>query len=264
MTTWDDDADLHRSGSGEPLLLLHGVTSSWHGWKPVLPALAEHYDVIAMTLPGHLGWPWPDGAPHTIAAIADLLVERLAELGVERPHVAGNSLGGWLGLELAGRGLARSVTAFSPAGGWAGPHDVTPWFIPAQARVAELRPAAEEILTDPDRRRRMNALHLEHGDRIPLTEAVLMWDAVLAVKTLPDFLDAFTEPLRTPVPAEVPVGIVWGSEEKLLPEFFGAPGWRESAPGAVWSRLETGHMPMYDDPEGVVRLIRETTARAVS
>lgn len=262
MTTWDDDANFHRSGNGETLVLLHGITSSWHGWKPVIPALAEEYDVVALTLPGHLGWPWPDGTPYTIAALADLVVARLAELGVEKPHVAGNSLGGWIGLEMIARGLARSVTAFSPAGGWAGPHDIAPFFLPGQARIAELRESADEILADPERRKRLMAPYLENGDRIAPDEAVRAWDAVLAVELLPELLGPFEEPVRTPVADDLPVSIVWGNQEKLLPEFFGAPGWHESAPGAVWSHLETGHMPMYDDPEAVVTEIRNTTARA--
>lgn len=262
VTTWDDDASLHRSGEGEPLVLLHGVTSSWHCWKPVIPALAEKYDVIALNLPGHLGWAWPAGREHSIASMAALIVDRLHELGVERPHVAGNSLGGWIALEMIAHGQARSVTAFSPAGGWEGSHDVGPIFLPTQQKIAGMRSAAEQVMAEPERRKRLLSIYLENADRMPAEEAVRGWDAVLAVESLADMLQSFTTPVRSPVPADAPVSIVWGSLEKLLPEFFGAPGWKQAAPGAVWSHLETGHMPMYDDPEGVVRAIEETTARA--
>ena len=108
---------LYRGGAGEPLLLLHGVTSSWRAWKPVLPMLEQHHDVWAVTMPGHLGGPpLPDGG-FSIDVVVDALIEQLDELGIdEDPHVVGNSLGGWAALELARRGRARSVVALSPAG----------------------------------------------------------------------------------------------------------------------------------------------------
>lgn len=253
--------DLYRGGSGEPLVLLHGITSSWHGWLPVIPVLEARHDVLALSLPGHLGWPWPPGTDHSVAAMADLLVERLDQLGVERPHLVGNSLGGWLSLELAARGLARSVTAFSPAGGWTSPIALDAVFVPTQVRVAELRPAAEEILADPARRQRLLSLYMEHGDRMPLDEAVRAWDAVLAVETLAAMTVGLGTPVLTPVPDGQPVSIVWCALDRLLPEDLGAPGWRAAAPDAKWSRLEAGHTPMYDDPAGVVAAIEETISR---
>ncbi|MFT4262527.1 MAG: alpha/beta fold hydrolase [Nocardioides sp.] len=261
--TWDDAAPLHRGGHGEPLVLLHGVTSTWHAYKPVIEALEQDFDVIAPTLPGHLGWPWPDGSSHGIAAMGDLIADRLAELGVERPHLVGNSLGGWIALDLAARGKARSVTALSPAGGWSFPLDVGPVFLPAQAKIAEMRPQAAEILADPERRQRLMLPYLEHGERVPPADAVLGWDGVLAVDTLPEMLAAFPEPVLAPVPESVPVSIAWGTAERLLPESLGAPGWLAAAPAAITSRIEgAGHMPMYDAPDAVVELIRSTAARA--
>ena len=41
-----------RSGAGAPLVLLHGIGSSRQAWDPVIPALAEHFDVLAVDLPG--------------------------------------------------------------------------------------------------------------------------------------------------------------------------------------------------------------------
>nr|WP_202968204.1 alpha/beta fold hydrolase [Pseudonocardia sp. AL041005-10] len=107
----------HVGGSGEPLLLLHGMTSSWRAWKPLLPMLEEHHEVWAVTMPGHLdGPPMPDGE-FSVDLLVDGLTEQLDAIGVpERPHVVGNSLGGWAALELARRGRARSVVALSPAG----------------------------------------------------------------------------------------------------------------------------------------------------
>ncbi|HEY6759451.1 MAG TPA: alpha/beta fold hydrolase, partial [Baekduia sp.] len=110
---------LYRAGEGEPLVLIHGFTATWRCWLPVLGELVPRFEVIAPTLHGHDGGaalPAHD-APHSIGRAADLLEEHLDALGVGTAHLAGNSLGGALALELAKRGRARSVVGISPAGG---------------------------------------------------------------------------------------------------------------------------------------------------
>ncbi|TXS51582.1 alpha/beta hydrolase, partial [Streptomyces sp. t39] len=108
-----------RRGGGEPLLLLHGIGHHWQAWQPVLEILAAERDVIAVDLPGFgSSRPLPDGLPYDLPTIAAALDTFCREIGVERPHVAGNSLGGLLALELGRQELVRSVTALSPAGFW--------------------------------------------------------------------------------------------------------------------------------------------------
>ena len=110
---------VHRAGSGAPMVLIHGFSASWGIWKPVLPALERHHDVLAPTLLGHSGGPEYIAGSHAISdAMADALERDMDSAGFERAHLVGNSLGGWLALELAARGRALSTTAFSPAGGW--------------------------------------------------------------------------------------------------------------------------------------------------
>src|SRR6185312_10327220 len=104
-------------GSGEPLVLMHGIGSRWQMWEPVIGRLAEHHDVLAVDLPGFgASLMPPPGTPPGIDSQIALVSEFLAELGVKSPHVAGNSLGGLLALEMAVRGMVRSATALSPAG----------------------------------------------------------------------------------------------------------------------------------------------------
>src|ERR1700710_103282 len=108
-----------RHGSGEPLVLIHGVTHRRQAWYPVLDLLTPHREVVLVDLPGHGESPAliTDGRP-----VEDVLRETfkqfLDEQGLERPHVAGNSLGGRIALEAGVHGHARSVTALSPAGFW--------------------------------------------------------------------------------------------------------------------------------------------------
>src|SRR4051794_3729943 len=100
-----------RTGSGPPFVLLHGIGLDRRVWDPVVPLLARESEVIAVDLPG-FGASAPLAGPPTVAALA----AAVEELGLERPHVAGNSLGGGIALELGRRGSAGSVCAISPIG----------------------------------------------------------------------------------------------------------------------------------------------------
>ena len=106
-------------GTGTPLVLLHGVGGTWRVWRPVLPLLERWHAVFAPTLPGHCGAErLAAGVVPSVHALADGVVEQLDRAGIDRAHIVGNSLGGWIALELARRGRARSVVVFGPAGAW--------------------------------------------------------------------------------------------------------------------------------------------------
>ena len=108
----------HRGGEGPPLLLLHGFTGSWRIWELVLPALERRHDVLAPTLPGHAGGP-PIAGEISHDTVPDAIERAMDAAGFETAHIVGNSLGGYVALQLAARGRARSVVALAPAGGWA-------------------------------------------------------------------------------------------------------------------------------------------------
>jgi pimeloyl-ACP methyl ester carboxylesterase len=104
-----------RAGSGEPLLLLHGIGSTHDDFAALRPRLDAEFDVLAPDLPGHGRSGALDG-PSTIAAVADAVEADLDALGLDRVHVLGNSIGARLALELAVRRRARSVVAIAPSG----------------------------------------------------------------------------------------------------------------------------------------------------
>src|SRR5205807_2446115 len=107
------------SGSGEPILLLHGLGGRRGVWQEIRPILAREHQVIAVDLPGFgESPPLADAGVPIIPAQAYAVEQLLDELRIGRTHIAGNSLGGWLAFELARRGRAHSVTALSPAGLW--------------------------------------------------------------------------------------------------------------------------------------------------
>ncbi|QKE85037.1 alpha/beta fold hydrolase [Arthrobacter sp. NEB 688] len=94
----------HRAGDGPPLLLVHGSgpgVSAFANWRPVLPALAERFDVVAPDVVGFGYTDRPDGFPFTLDAWRGHLLGFLDALGLERVSVVGNSFGGALALSLA-------------------------------------------------------------------------------------------------------------------------------------------------------------------
>jgi pimeloyl-ACP methyl ester carboxylesterase len=85
------------------MVCLHGFVDTWRTWELVLPALERRHDVLAITLAGHAGGPPIDGEPGE-AALVGPIEAAMDEAGFARAHLVGNSLGGYLALQLATRG----------------------------------------------------------------------------------------------------------------------------------------------------------------
>ena len=98
------DLSHFRTGSGPPLLLLHPLGMANIVWRPVVPLLAREREVIALDLPGFGASPQ---GPHTVEGLAHCVAAFAAGLGLERPHVAGNSLGGAVALAMGEAGTVR-------------------------------------------------------------------------------------------------------------------------------------------------------------
>jgi pimeloyl-ACP methyl ester carboxylesterase len=257
-------------GMKEPLVLIHGFTGTPMTWEPVLSPLSEHFDVHAVTLAGHCGGPaLGEGIECTPAALADDLERQMDDLGLETAHIGGNSLGGWLALELAVRGRARSVVALAPAGGWEqGSREERRLgrFFRRQRRMIEMSaPYTERLLRRPGLRKLAMRDVCVHGDRWTPAQAVAMSRGALDCSIYEAFIDIIERdgPPKAFEGIEVPVRIAWGTKDRILPAERHLPGYRRLLPDAEYTTLEgAGHIPMIDDPEGVVRSIREVTTRA--
>src|SRR3954468_1566606 len=130
---------------------------TWRSWELVLGTLECRHEVLAPTLPGHAGGPPLDGEG-TGTLLAEALERVLDEAGFATAHIAGNSLGGHLALQLAARGRADSVVALAPAGGRAAgagaPGDPLEHFTKMQELLKTAAPHAEAIVATPEGRRR--------------------------------------------------------------------------------------------------------------
>ncbi|MFE1250132.1 alpha/beta fold hydrolase [Streptomyces sp. NPDC058741] len=248
-----------RRGSGAPLLLLHGIGHHRQAWDPVLPALAAERDVIAVDLPGCGESPaLPDGMAHDLPTMSALLGALCTALEVERPHVAGNSLGGLLALDLARARLVRSVTALSPAGFWNEAERRYAFTVLTAMRQTARRmpPPLVERLARPAIGRALltSTIYARPGRRSP--EAVIAETRALADA------QGFSETLRsgrtvrfTDDIVGTPVTVAWGSRDRLLVPRQGVRA-KKVIPRARLVRLPgCGHVPMNDDPALVARVV---------
>jgi len=253
-----------RQGSGEPLVLLHGVTGGEGMWEDVIPVLATHHDTVALTALGHRGGSQVASRPVKMKDVIDDCERSLDELGFDAIHLAGNSMGGWMALELARRGRARSVCALSPSGTWPpGGGNASPRHglrdVARDARRA--RPLLPLLLVSKRMRRYAMRKNAVHGERMSRRAILARTDDLLGCMVLDDILDTheFLEPLDPP---PCPIAICWGERDRVLPLKDNGERARKLVPKARFLVLDdVGHVPMFDDPQLVASTILDTTRR---
>ncbi|MFF7440382.1 alpha/beta fold hydrolase [Streptomyces sp. NPDC008122] len=248
-----------RRGAGAPLLLLHGIGHHWQAWEPVLDVLAAEREVVAVDLPGFgASDGLPEGVPYDLSTVVPVLGAFCEAVGFERPHVAGNSLGGLLALELGREGLVRSVTALSPAGFWSESERRYAFGALRAMRGAALAlpvPLIERLSRSAAGRTVLTStIYARPGRRSP--EAVVA--ETLALREATGFhqtLAAGRTALFRDVVPSVPVTVAWGNGDRLLLRRQGIRA-KQALPAARLVRLPgCGHVPMNDDPALVARVI---------
>jgi pimeloyl-ACP methyl ester carboxylesterase len=237
-----------RGGSGAPLIFLHGA-SGHTGWLPVLDRLSRDFDVL---VPEHPGFgssddpPWLDRA----SDLAYFYLDLMEALRLERVHLMGTSLGGWIAAELAVRNTARlaSLTLICAVGITAAGAPVDDMF----------RMSAEEnarrFYVDPERvRRRLELL----GSADP---RLLVRNRSTVVRlAYPHFVNP--ELAKWLHRIDVPTLLVWGENDGLVPPRFGA-AWRDLVPGATLVVIpQAGHAPFEEQPDAFLAAFADFLAR---
>jgi pimeloyl-ACP methyl ester carboxylesterase len=238
-----------RRGRGEPLVLIHPLGAELVVWEPVMERLARDRDVIAVDLPGFGQSPGLDRTP-TPRMLAGTVAELMDELGLSRAHVAGNSLGGWVALELAKAGRALSVAGLCTAGLWSRPlgprrgRDV-------RAVGRKLMPVMPTLLRSSAGRQLVLRASVAHPERVPPEAAARL---VRSYVTSSGYESANVA-MRSEVFSDfedvrVPVTLAWGELDRLVRR----P--RETVPD--WRTIVLhgcGHIPTWDDPRQVARAL---------
>src|ERR1700737_3030393 len=262
---------LYRAGEGEPLVLLHGFTGTWQHWRPVLGDLAARFEVIAPTLAGHHGGPpFPTHGPLTLTAAADSLESHLDELDVGSAHLVGNSMGGTLAIELAARGRARSVVAFSPGAGWRPESQeaerVAAFFVRQTRLLRASRSQLQRIMRAAWRRRLAFRDVMRHGELLAPVDALGMARGALGCQIVDEVVGALRRGTDV-VPRDLdriaaPVLLAWAERDKILPLATCSAHYRTEIAGAELRVLPgVGHVPMWDDTRLVTDTIADWVAR---
>lgn len=256
-----------RSGSGIPIVLIHGIGHRRQAWAPVVDRLARSHEIFTVDLTGFgASPPHPRGSAHTVEAYADHLVANFRAWGLEKPHIAGNSLGGAIALELARRGEVTSAVALAPAGfiDWKG--------IGAALPLVAMRLGAL-ALPAPLLRRATGVRLVRSVIGWPLYafsdrhDALSTYDDALAMKRARGFERTAVMCLRTVVRPfrgglQVPTVIAWGTKDRILP-YSQMTRARRLVPDARFVTLDgAGHVPMADCPDEIATLVCAVVAEA--
>jgi pimeloyl-ACP methyl ester carboxylesterase len=249
-----------RRGEGPPLVLIHGIGHRWQAWEPVLDALAEHHDVIALDLPGFGESPVPDDGMPDMSGTVVRVGEFFQSLDLHQPHVAGNSLGGAIALELAAADLAASATVFSPAG----------FFTEAERKQAVRTLGFMRATTFQPKAVLRLALALSmvraqsfgrlvvHPERISPERA---FGDTMALRRGTGFRSVARSSKDYSYVGQptVPVTVAWGAQDRILHPRQ-ADRARERLPLARHVMLPAcGHVPMSDAPQRCAQIVLETT-----
>jgi pimeloyl-ACP methyl ester carboxylesterase len=258
------------AGSGETLLLIHGMAGSSATWREVIPALSKNYRVLAPDLLGHGESTKPRG-DYSLGAFAASLRDLLDELHIDRATVVGQSLGGGVAMQFTyqHRDYCRRLALISSGG--LGP-DLN-WIL----RVLST-PGAELVLPVVARRPLLNV-----GNKLGswLTAAGVqspraseMWSAYSSLSD-PQTRQAFLRTLRSVVDYRgqavsalgkihvsqgLPTLLIWGEQDRIIPVAHGRAA-HDAVPG---SRLEVlpgvGHFPHVEAPAAVVDILDDFIA----
>src|SRR4051794_21314879 len=258
-------------GDGEPaMVFVHGLAGSWQNWLENLPHFAAAgHRVIAFDLPG-FGASQAPGAKISIPGYGRLIDALLDRLEVGPAVVVGNSMGGFIGAEVAIQYPARvqRLVLVSAAG-------LTVEYQRNERALGALRfgqrlllawggfvgARSEAIASRPRARRLLMRLVVHDADRLP---APLIAEQVRGASNA-GFVDALDALTAYPIRARLgditcPTLIVWGTEDRLIPVRDSAEFERliPDARRVVWP--ETGHVPMLERPAAFNALVEEFVA----
>lgn len=240
-----------RTGAGEALILVHGLGDRRQTWTPVVDRLAAQREVVTVDLPGFGdSSPLPAGRQSDVAGLAAAVSRFAEELGLERPHVAGNSLGGAIALELGRTGRAATATALSPAGfqeGWERGFSTRSLQLTATLARRARPPLHALAATGPGRTLVAGQMYARPW-RVPAAE---LRAALVALAAAPGF-DATLTALGgwswTHGDIDVPATIAWGTHDRLLLHRQAARALRRMPRARHVDLTGCGHVPMWDDP----------------
>ncbi len=251
-----------RRGSGEPLLLVHGLGGSWRTWTPILESLAAEREVIAVDLPGHGETP-PLPGESSVRTLADAVGSFLVANDLEGVDAVGNSMGGRLVLELARRGDIGATVALDPGGFWEGweRYFFYATLAPSIRLVRLLQPVMGRLMNSAAGRTALLAQLSARPWALPpdvaLTEMRTFADSPSFDELLSGLAFGPGQPGADDTPGPVVLG--WGRKDRVtLPRQAKRAAERFPNARVYWFE-DAGHYPHWDAPDEAARLILACT-----
>lgn len=253
-----------RRGQGKPLLLIHGLGSSWRSWEPVLPALSAQREIVALDLPG-FGHTPPLPGKATFARLADAVEEFLRQENLVGVDAVGSSMGARLVLELARRGVVGAVVSLDPGGFWRG-WEKTFFYRTVKLSVDLIRllqPVMPALTGSAVGRTVLFAQFSSHpwtlGEQLSLTEMRSFAASPSIDAVLRDLVEGPPQQGIAPGQLTKPLVIGWGRHDRVcLPRQA-----RRAVALFPDARLHwfehSGHFPQWDMPQETAELILAAT-----
>ena len=251
----------HSSDGSIKLVAIHGLGSASTVWKMLREQFSSEVDFITLDLPGHGRSAMKATREMNPAKLAVIVKEELAANGIDEFHLTGNSLGGWVALEM-GSAFPKSIhslTALAPAGLWLAPQVKKSYKLDTTRLLAKstYRFAAPLLKVKPIRSLGFQLVSPQ-WEKIPLEVCL---DATVAMGSSTGYTKIWQAMLGNrfdkPIPEELPITVVFGDTDNTLPsancqEKSLVPSHSE------WIVLErSGHAPMWDQVETVAQLIKD-------
>lgn len=249
--------------SNPALVLVHGLGSAGTIWKSLIPDLVNHFTVYAIDLPGHGEAGMGSGESYDPTSLARMVLQYMREVhSIKFMHVAGNSLGGWISLEMAAISpeTVTSVTALAPAGLW------------LHAPTRKIPPSLDSrILAKVSRFFMPIAFRLPPLKALGYRKITHLWrelsyescrDSVIAMALSRGYLPLWQgirgQKFEACVDQRVKISIVFGDRDLTLPENLAQE--KSIVPDhANWIRVPNcAHVIMWNHPEKTIEIIKET------
>lgn len=247
-------------GTGEPLVLVHGIATDRSIWDLVVGELARTRRVVALDVPG-FGESVPVGEGFELGRVADRIVHGLAAEGITGPFdLVGHSLGGGLAIRLAAThpGLVRRLVLVAPAGMRPFPTAISTLLAASADAVLAARRSAAPLTDTWWGRRLLLALTAADAAALPPTLARRLVEAsVTAKRTAPALATITSADLRlTLAHTQMPLGVIWGEADRTVP-IRALDDLLAARPDATVIRIQdAGHVPMVERPDAFVAALR--------
>jgi pimeloyl-ACP methyl ester carboxylesterase len=248
-----------------PLVLIHGLGSAATAFKPILAELSKDFRVISVDLPGHGKSPYLKSQAMDPSTLGVAIFETLkSDYGIEKFHVVGNSLGGWIALEMAATRPEQilSVTGLAPAGLWLVPASGR---LPSEARSYYLAKTLKPFIRVGLKSRKLRSIGFKRvSPKWQELSYETCFDASIAMTNCQGYFPAWDGMIGRRFEAEIPksvkVTILFGDSDNTLPANVSQE--RSLAPAHCrWLTIQNcGHAPMWDYPELVSTIVLETSS----